>query len=318
MVLLNYPLERQTALKKKILLVEDEALIAMNQTRFLEKNGHEVVVARTGEEAIEAVDTDPEITLVLMDINLGKGIDGTETAQRILEKHTIPIVFLTSHAEKEYVDRVKKITKYGYVLKNSGEFVLIESIEMAYALFEANSELKKENSVRKETEEELSSIYKHTPVLMLLVDKERKVRKANAFATQFAGTPAEEMIGKRAGEALRCIRHLDDPKGCGFGPYCEECPVKRTIENTYANGKEYFKAEATLPYIQDGEKRQVTFLISTSLLHKEKEDLCLVAFEDITDYKQLEEKYKGLFENAPLPYQSLNKNKNPLTSLKSY
>ena len=293
-------------MSKRILLVEDEALIALNEAQMLKKHGYEVVTAYNGEKAVELVNNDPEISLILMDIDLGKGMDGPEAAEKILDQYELPIVFCTSHSEKEYVDRVKKITNYGYVLKNSGEFVLIESINMAYTLFDAHKKLEKENGARRETEEELSSIYTHTPVLIVLVDKERRVRKANAFAAQFAGTPAEELIGKREGEALRCIHHLDDPKGCGFGPFCTECTVKRAVGNTFANKKKYQRVEATLPFLQQGEEQHLTFLVSTSLLHKKEEDLCLVAFEDITDYKQLQEKYKGLFENAPLPYQSLD------------
>ena len=293
-------------MSKRVLLVEDEAIIAMSEAQMLEKHGYEVVTAHNGEKAIEAVDSDPAISLTLMDIDLGSGMDGTEAAEGILERHDLPIVFLTSHSETEYVDRVKKISGYGYVLKNSGEFVLNESIHMAFTLFEANKELRTENSARRATEEELAALYTHTPVLMLLVDNERRVRKANAFAEQFTGTRAEEMIGKRGGEALRCIHHLDDPKGCGFGPFCEECPVNRVVRNTLANGEAYYRTEATLPVLRQGEEQELTFLVSTSLLHKENEDLCLIAFEDVTDYKQLEEKYKALYQNAPLPYQSLD------------
>lgn len=293
-------------MSKRILLVEDEALIALSEAKMLEKHGYEVVTAHSGEKAIEAVDSDPDISLILMGIDLGRGMDGTEAAEEIRTSHDIPIVFLTSHSEKEYVDRVRKTTGYGYVLKNSGEFVLNESIHMAYTLFEANRRLRTENSVRRATEEELTALYTHTPVLMLLVDNERRVRKANAFAGQFTGTPAEEMIGKRGGEALRCIHHLDDPKGCGFGPFCKKCAVKGVVRNTLANGEAYHRTEATLPFLQGGEERELTFLVSTSLLHREDEDLCLVAFEDVTDYKQLEERYKALYENAPLPYQSLD------------
>src|SRR6056297_801011 len=124
----------------KILLVEDEAILAMAQAQKLQKNGFDVVLAHKGEHAVDMVAADHDISLVLMDIDLGRGIDGTEAAQRILGDREIPIVFLTSHSEKEYVDKVKKITGYGYVLKNSGEFVLIESINMAYTLFAAKRE----------------------------------------------------------------------------------------------------------------------------------------------------------------------------------
>ncbi len=74
--------------------------------------------------------------LILMDIDLGDNkMDGTETAKLILEKYDLPIIFFTSHTEKEYVDRVKQITGYGYVLKSSGEYVLMESINTAFKLF---------------------------------------------------------------------------------------------------------------------------------------------------------------------------------------
>jgi|GEM_PF-944044 len=128
-------------MSKKVLLVDDEALIAMSQAKLLETHEYEAVTAYSGKKAIEVVDSDPEISLILMDIDLGKDRDGTEVAQKILEKHDIPIVFLTSHAEKDYVDKVKKITGYGYVLKNSGEFVLIEAIRMAYQLFDSHKKL---------------------------------------------------------------------------------------------------------------------------------------------------------------------------------
>src|SRR6056297_2174573 len=127
-------------MKRKILLVEDEAIIAMSTAKIIEKYGFVVVIAHTGEKAAEMVEEEPDISLILTDIDLGRGIDGTEAAQRILEKHDLPIIFHTSHEEKEYVDRVKKITGYGYVLKSSGEFVLLESINMAYTLFEAKKE----------------------------------------------------------------------------------------------------------------------------------------------------------------------------------
>ncbi|MFO7838619.1 MAG: PAS domain S-box protein [Desulfosalsimonadaceae bacterium] len=128
-------------MSKKILLVEDQALIAMSEAKLLKTYGYDVVIAYSGEDSIAAVETDPEISLLLMDIDLGQGMDGTEAAQRILKTHDLPIVFLTSHSEKEYVDRVKKITGYGYVLKNSGKFVIRESIQMAFQLFDSRKKL---------------------------------------------------------------------------------------------------------------------------------------------------------------------------------
>ena len=61
------------------------------------------------------------LDLILMDIDLGKGMDGTEAAQIILHNREIPIVFLSNHTEKEIVNKTEKITSYGYVVKNAAK-----------------------------------------------------------------------------------------------------------------------------------------------------------------------------------------------------
>ncbi len=127
--------------KQKIilLLVEDEAIIALALAQTIKNFGYEVIIAHSGEQAARLCTETDNIKLVLMDIDLGPGLDGPESARRILAERSLPIVFCTSHSEKEYVDKVKTITRYGYVVKNSGNFVLRTTIEMAFELFEANT-----------------------------------------------------------------------------------------------------------------------------------------------------------------------------------
>lgn len=124
---------------KKVLLVEDERLIANSEVRMLQEHGYQVVTTYSGEKAVEMVDGDPNISLILMDIDLGKGLSGTEAAQRILQTHTLPIVFLSCHTEREVVEKTEGINSYGYVVKNSGESVLLASIRTAFRLFEAET-----------------------------------------------------------------------------------------------------------------------------------------------------------------------------------
>jgi PAS domain S-box-containing protein len=138
---------QETPMGARILLVEDESIVALSERRTLEENGYRVSVARSGEDALELARTDKAIRLVLMDIDLGRGIDGPEAAKLILGERTLPIVFLTGHAEREYVDRARSITNYGYVLKTSGEFVLLEAIRMAFELFRLNQDLRRERDL---------------------------------------------------------------------------------------------------------------------------------------------------------------------------
>ena len=131
---------------KTILLVEDEALIALAEARDLKKEGYAVITAASGPEAIDAVRSDPgAIDLILMDIDLGRGMDGTEAALTILQNHDIPVIFLTSHTEKEIIDKAEKITSHGFVVKNTGITMLAASIRMAFRLHEANRHIIEKN-----------------------------------------------------------------------------------------------------------------------------------------------------------------------------
>ncbi len=123
--------------KRALLLVEDEAIIALSETMTLERHGYRVLSASTGERAVELATSDPGIELVLMDINLGPGIDGTQAAEMILAARELPIVFLSSHTEPDVVEKTEKITSYGYIVKNSGETVLTTSVKMAFRLFDS-------------------------------------------------------------------------------------------------------------------------------------------------------------------------------------
>ena len=134
--------------RKKLLLVEDEALIALAEKAALERRGYDVVTVGSGEQAIEAMAGGIDADLVLMDVDLGAGMDGTRAAARILELRELPIVFLSSHTEPRIVERTEAITSYGYVVKNSTITVLDASIKMAFKLFEANR--KTQESERKQ------------------------------------------------------------------------------------------------------------------------------------------------------------------------
>ncbi len=142
--------------RKTVLLVEDEAPIALAGKMTLQKHSYTVITASSGEKAIEITRTAPAIDLILMDINLGKrGMDGTEAAEIILREHDIPILFLSSYIQQEIVEKTEKITSYGYVVKDSGETVLLASMKMAFKLHEAHRRLKEHESSLKESLEEL-------------------------------------------------------------------------------------------------------------------------------------------------------------------
>ena len=183
--------------KKRVLLVEDEAIIAMSEKMVLERNGYSVVIAGTGAKAIQLAEQDPRIDLVLMDIDLGKGMDGTETAKAILAEHELPIVFLSSHTEPEVVEKTEGITSFGYIVKNSGDTVLLASIKMAFRLFESRQrELAKELALI-QSQGKLLSILSAAPVGIGMVVN-RVIESVNARLCAMTGYEADELIGQSA------------------------------------------------------------------------------------------------------------------------
>ncbi len=146
--------------RKKLLLVEDEAIIAMATQATLEKYGYEVLTAARGEEAVAAVEADPGIDLVLMDIDLGRGMDGTEAAALILNQRDLPVLFLSSHMEPEVVEKTEKITSYGYVVKHSTATVLDASVKMAFKLFAAKKKEEEKEAALLRSEEKYHTLFR--------------------------------------------------------------------------------------------------------------------------------------------------------------
>ena len=144
-----------------------------------------------------------------------------------------------------------------------------------------------EQAVR-DREEELTAIYDNAPLVMMLMDGERHIHKMNKQAEIFADASVTDLLGRRGGEALRCLYALEDPRGCGFGQRCQHCVLRRSVIDTFKTGHSQHKLEATLPFAIGGKPQDVTFLLSTSRLDVRGRPLVLVTMQDITARKQAE------------------------------
>jgi len=203
--------------RRSLLLVEDEMVLAMSESRQLEREGYKVVLASSGERALEAVEMDPPIDLVLMDINLGEGMDGTETAERILKNHDIPVLFLSSHTEKEIVEKTERITNYGYVVKNSNFTVLDASIKMALKLFNAQKTILKDMTARKKLENEIAeseirfgTAFRNAPIGVSLTELDGRLTTVNEAFCRMLGYSMEEIDGSN----FLDLTHPDDVEMC--------------------------------------------------------------------------------------------------------
>ena len=120
--------------KASILVVEDEAILGMDMVSRLKKMGYEVLpLAKNPEQALaQLAKRQPDI--LMLDIHLGdRHIDGIELAARIRQQYQLPFIFLTSHAEGEYIERAKAIKPAAYILKPFKDKEIHIAIEMAMA-----------------------------------------------------------------------------------------------------------------------------------------------------------------------------------------
>ncbi|MBT7892034.1 MAG: response regulator, partial [Deltaproteobacteria bacterium] len=126
--------------KAKILIVEDEAIIAMEIESQLQGLGYEVIsIVDTGEKAIKKAGEDnPD--LILMDIRIKGEMDGIQTAAIIREQFDIPVVFSTAYLDEERIELAKLTMPFGYVLKPVQERDLKVTIEMALYVSKVDGE----------------------------------------------------------------------------------------------------------------------------------------------------------------------------------
>jgi len=261
--------------QKTILLVDDEVIVAMNDVMKLKEYGYKVIHVLNGKKAIEAVnDNKTPVDLILMDINLGEKLDGTEIAKTILKDHDIPLLFHSSHTEREIVDRTENITSYGYVVKD-GITVLDASIKMAFRLHEAYLSLKTQKTEMDTTKKEFITLEKRyrrlfeaakDGILILNADNGMIV-DVNPFLVNMLGYSKEEFLEKKIWD-ISAFKNIDY--------------AKQMYKELQA--KDYVTYDDIPLETKDGKQIHVEFVSNVYLVDTDRVIQCNI--RDITDRKK--------------------------------
>ncbi|MCB1316499.1 MAG: PAS domain S-box protein, partial [Leptospiraceae bacterium] len=265
------------AIVKEILLVEDEAIVAKVQIKQLQNYGYNVIHLLTGEAAVELLaDGNTPVQLVLMDIDLGAGMDGTQAAQIILKKRDIPIVFLSSHTEPDVVEKTEKISSFGYVVKGSGITVLDASIKMAFKLHQARAEARaRELHYRQMFEKNLS-------VKLIIDPVDGRIIEANQAACDFYGYDNRTITGMK----ITDINTLS------------EAEVHAEMQSARREDRLYFNFKHRMA---DGTIKDVE--VYSSPMQRNERTLLYSIIHDITDRRRAEEdlkKFRMAIEQSPV------------------
>jgi CheY-like chemotaxis protein len=114
----------------RVLILEDEKVVARDLQTILGAIGYETSMAGSGEEALEVAERD-QPDLALVDIHLAGTLDGIETAQRLRQRMDLAVVYLTAYADEQTLDRAKATEPCGYLVKPFDENTLRATLRMA-------------------------------------------------------------------------------------------------------------------------------------------------------------------------------------------
>jgi PAS domain S-box-containing protein len=173
---------------KKILLVEDESIEALDIKRTLESFGYEVpYIASSSEEAVDkALEIMPN--LILMDIILKGESNGIDAASKIKELN-IPIIYLTAHSEEATIERAKLTEPYGYIIKPYDPLELKYSIELAIYKNKMEKQLVKSEKSYRQLAENIPGI-----VYRVLLTKNMQMQFFNQMVYDMTGFTPKELV----------------------------------------------------------------------------------------------------------------------------
>lgn len=262
----------------RIFIVEDESIVALDLQNRLRRLGYQVVgTASSGEVAVPNVlELAPD--LVMMDIKLKGEMDGITTADTIRQQLDVPIVFLTAFADEPTLQRAKKITPYGYLLKPFQERELHTTISMALYRHEMERKLV-------ESERWLQTTLSSIGDGVVATDVDGRIRFINDVAGKLIGWEPAEALGQNLRDVLKLVRQR---KGTADSALAKHLGLDHLATTDYKmllvrrDGRQ-IPIEQTFSAIknEDGQSEGYVFVIRDVSKHVQAEEAIRAAAEEL-------------------------------------
>jgi len=271
--------------KARIMVVEDEKLVALAIENCLKNLGYEVpLTVSTGEEAVKRV-LEVEPDLVLMDIRLQGAIDGVEAARRIKESFHTPIVYLTAYSEEQTLQRAKITEPFGYIMKPFEERALQATVEVA--LYKAMMQGK-----LRRAKDKLETVLRCIAEGVVVATTNGEVEYLNPTAQALLAPGGETGGGAFIGEILR-VFDADTLQ-----------PVNLPVSRVIMNGESVQLSDLVL---QASDQRRLPVDFSLAPLKDENNSTrgMVIAFRDVTERRRMKEIVNRELQSALFLQKSL-------------
>lgn len=272
-VIIHKPCVMKNEARTKIMIVEDESIVAYDIQRRLLKLGYNVVAAcASGEDALAHI---PRVSpdLILMDIMLEGELNGIQTAERIHREFDIPVIFLTAYADEKTLHAAKLTEPYGYVLKPFEERELHSNIEMG--LYRHKLEL-----AIKESQQWFATTLKCIGDAVIATNQRGEIVFMNAVAEALTGWQEADAIGKELGKAFNIVNETTRQP--------VENPGLRALREGVITGL----ANHTILIAKDG--REFPIDDSAAPIRNQRGEITgvVLVFRDVTERKRAEDRIR--------------------------
>ena len=256
--------------KSRILVVEDDDIVAFDLERRLKKLGYACVgVVATAESAVEKADElNPD--LVLMDIMLRGARDGVEAGQEIRERFDIPIIFLTSCCDPATIERAKVSEPVGYILKPVEERALQTAIELGLHKHDSERKLRK-------MERWLANTLNSLGDAVISTDVDGGISYMNAVAQRMTGWSWDDAIGRPFEEVFNVIHETTRE------------PMANPVTRVLAEGCPVTMPPGAVLLPRDGREIPIDDTATPVKSERGKVTGVAVVFRDISQRKEMQE-----------------------------
>ena len=261
---------RPPTTRRRILIVEDESLVALDLAHSLYDLGFDVLdTVATGSDALRAA-AEHRPDLALVDIRIQGDQDGIDTAAVLRRRFHLPVVYLTAHADDKTLERAVRTEPYGYLLKPFNPKELKSVMEVALYKHDAEMRLR-------ESEESLYTTLNSIADAVIAADTRGRITRMNPVASRLTGWPLADARGLQLEEVFRI--HSEG------APEPEESPARRALREGVVVGL----TDHAVLVARDGSERPIADSAAPILAADDSRHGVVLVFRDQTAERRAEE-----------------------------